>query len=139
MTLAPEVYSGFADDEFEVAVRFDPERALEEIRSQSPQWDEFLAEVTGLSSDPLEPIPVLQFPSRVDTVPDDVLRLAKDGFTTIVRVLFDPDYSEKLRLDSESWERAARRALDDVTDKIVLLLDMFDEVILEDQLNRTVV
>src|SRR5206468_3685132 len=132
MTLSPEIYSGFQNGEFSVAVRFDPDRALQNIRSESPQWDDFLADVVGLSEDPLEPIPVLQFPFLIDDIPDGVLALAHDGFTTIVRLRFYPGFSERLRFDSQGWEGATRRALNDVTDEIVLLLDMFDEVILDD-------
>ncbi|MDQ6880228.1 MAG: hypothetical protein M3082_21495 [Candidatus Dormibacteraeota bacterium] len=139
MTLSPEIYSGFQNGEFSVAVRFDPDRALQTIRSESPHWDDFLADVVGLSEDPLEPIPVLQFPFLIAEVPDEVRALARDGFTTIVRLRFDPAYSERLHFDSKGWEDATRRALNDVTDEIVLLLDMFDEVILDDQLRSEVV
>ena len=138
MTLSPEIYSGWDDSEFAVAVRFDPERALREIRSESPQWDAFLADVTGLSGDPLEPIPVLQFPFRVEAVPAEVIELGRNGFTTIVRLVFDEAHAERLHLDAQGWEQTARRALDDVTDKIVLLLDMFDEVVLDDRLRGDV-
>src|SRR5262249_12019669 len=103
MTLSPEVYSGFSDEDFEVAVRFDPERALEQIRACSPDWEEFLAEVTGLPSDPLAPIPVLQFPFPVEHIPEDVLELGRAGFTTVVRLAFDPAHAERLGLDAASW------------------------------------
>ena len=139
MTLSPEVYSGFSDGDFEVAVRFDPQRALEQIRACSPNWDDFLAEVTGLPDDPLAPIPVLQFPFPIQHIPEDVLQLGCAGFTTIVRLAFDPAHGQRLRLDGASWEAAARAALHDVTDEIVLLLDTFDDVVLEDRLEGEIV
>ncbi len=139
MTLSPEVYSGFADGEFEVTARFDPERALDQIRRCSPDWDDFLAEVTGLPADPLAPIPVLQFPFPVEHVAEDILQLGRDGFTTVVQLAFDPVHGERIRLDAASWEAAARTALRDVTDEIVLLLDTFDDVILDDRLSGEVV
>ena len=130
MTLSPEVYSGFSDEDFEIAVRFDPQRALEQIRACSPGWDDFLAEVTGLPDDPLAPIPILQFPFPIQQIPEDVLHLGRAGFTTVVRLAFDPAHGERLRLDGPSWEAAARAALCDVSDEIVLLLDTFDVVVL---------
>ncbi len=63
-----------------------------------------------------------------------MLELGRDGFTTVIRLQFDPAYSERPRLDAESWEADARHALGDVTDEIVLLLDMFDEVVVDDRL-----
>ena len=122
------MYSGFSDGDFEVAVRFDPQRAFEQIRACSPNWDDFLAEVTGLPDDPLAPIPVLQFPFPIQHIPEDVLQLGCAGFTTVVRLAFDPAHGQRLRLDGASWEAAARAALHDVTDEIVLLLDTFDDV-----------
>ena len=139
MTLTPEVYSGFSDDDFEVAVRFDPQAALSQIRACSPGWDNFLAEVTGLPDDPLAPIPVLQFPFPVQDIPEEVLHLGRSGFTTVVRLDFDPAHGERLRLDSASWETAARAALCEVTDEIVLLLDTFDDVVLDDRLKGEIV
>lgn len=134
MTLSPEVYSGFSDEDFEIAVRFDPQRALEQIRACSPGWDDFLAEVTGLPDDPLAPIPILQFPFPIQQIPEDVLHLGRAGFNTVVRLAFDPAHGERLRLDGPSWEAAARAALCDVSDEIVLLLDTFDDVVLKDRL-----
>ena len=139
MTLCPEVYSGFSDGQFDVAARFDPERALEQIKSCTREWEDFLAEVTGLPDDPLAPIPVLQFPFPVEHVADGILELGRAGFTTVVRLAFDPAHGERLRLDAAQWEATARTALHDVTDEIVLLLDTFDEVVLEDGLEGDVV
>lgn len=139
MTLCPEVYSGFSDGQFDVAARFDPERALEQIKSCTREWEDFLAEVTGLPDDPLAPIPVLQFPFPVEHVADGILELGRAGFTTVVRLAFDPAHGERLRLDAAQWEATARTALQDVTDEIVLLLDTFDEVVLEDGLEGDVV
>jgi hypothetical protein len=137
MSLAPEVYSGFTEGEFEVGVRFDAERALTQIRANSPDWDDLLAEVTGLSSDPLSPIPVLQFPFRMDAVPDEVADLGRGGYTTVIRLAFDPAHSDRLQLTADAWEAVARGALEDVTDEIVLLLDTFEQVILEDRILGT--
>jgi hypothetical protein len=139
MTLSPEVYSGFSDEAFEVAVGFDPQRALEQIRACSPEWDDFLAEVTGLPDDPMAPIPVLQFPFLIEHIPEDVLYLGRAGFTTVVRLAFDPAHRERLDLDAANWEATARAALRDITDEIVLLLDTFDDVVLEDRLEGEIV
>lgn len=139
MALTPEVYSGFDEGRFEVAVRFDPDRALAEVRARCPKWEEYLTEVTGLSDDPLDPIPALQFPFWVDAVPKAVVDLGSQGFTTIIRLSFDPAHADRLRLNKETWEATAREACRDVTDEILLLLEVFDEVVIDDTLEGEVV
>ena len=110
MSLTPEVYSGSYGGGFDVAVRFDPERALRDVRARCSHWDEYLKEVTGLSDDPLDPIPALQFPFWVEEIPQSALDLAGQGFTTVIQLHFDPTHADRLRLTAEAWEESARQA-----------------------------
>ncbi len=48
MSLRPELYSGLQAATPTLAVRFDPRRALELIRSNSPSWDEHVGAVDDI-------------------------------------------------------------------------------------------
>lgn len=126
ITETPEIYSGFGEDGAVLAVRFDAHRALEEIRKENQDWTDLLEQVIGLGQDPLEAISVLQYPWWRDEIPGDVRDLAAGGFDTVVRVPLDGSHIETVR-----------RALDEVSDEIVLLLDSFGQVVLEDRLVGT--
>jgi hypothetical protein len=58
----------------------------------------------------------------VREIPGDVRELADRGFDTVVRVPLDGSHIETVR-----------RALDEVSDEIVLLLDSFEQVVIEDR------
>lgn len=122
ITETPEIYSGFGEDKAALSVRFDARRALEEIRKENQDWTDLLEQVIGLGQDPLEAISVLQYPWWVDEIPVDVRDLADREFDSVVRVPLDDSHIETVR-----------RALDEVSDEIVLLLDSFEQVVLEDR------
>ena len=133
LTLRPEVYSGLRSSDPTLAVGFDPEAALEKIRGASDHWDERVAEAQGPDrDDPIAAVPVLRFPRWIDPLPTEVARLGEDGFDTVIRLPFDgrPE-------DADSWVKTVRKALEDVSDRILLLLGSFEEVRIEDLLEET--
>ena len=130
LTLKPEIYSGLRRSVPALAVGFDPEAAIQRIRDASPNWDERAAEAQGPDgNDPLAAVPVLRFPRWIEPLPQEVAELAKDGFDTIVRLPFD----SRLGDDADGWLQKVRAALGDVSDRILLLLGSFAEVIIEDR------
>ena len=130
LTLKPEIYSGLRQPESALAVGFDPERAIKKIREASPdRWDEWVAEAQKPEpNDPLAAVPVLRFPYWIDELPPEVAELAEDGFDTVIRLPFD----EHSKHSAQDWVQAVRRALEDVSDQILLLLGSFEEVRIED-------
>lgn len=137
MTSRPEVYSGLQEDEPTLAVRFDPNEALARIKAVSDSWEEFVADAQGLDiNDPLAPIPILRYPLWVDSLPEEIQRLADAGFDTAIRLPFDPAFARRRGLTEEDWINEVRRALnDDLSDPILLLLGTFSEVVVDDQLD----
>lgn len=132
LTLKPEIYSGLRQPESALAVGFDPEAAVDKIRAASPkQWDEWVAEAQKPEpNDPLAAVPVLRFPHWIDALPPDVAELAEDGFDTVVRLPFDKHFKHS----AQDWIETVRRALEDVSDRILLLLGSFKEVRIDDRL-----
>jgi len=138
VTLAPEIYSGLQGDEPGLAVSFDPHRARASIMDSSPRWEEHLRSVQGLDlSDELAAVPVLRFPHWVDALPNEVARLADDGFDTVIRLPFDPGSAQRRGLSEDAWLKTVRQALSDVSDQILLLLGSFTEIRVEDRLAST--
>lgn len=140
LTLTPEIYSGLAggDDDPGLAVAFDPEVALERIRSatrgpEGETWDDLITTVDGIDhGDELAGVPVLRFPRWLDHPPSEVLELAAAGFDTVVRLPFGATQEARLGLDRNGWLSTVRQALEDITDEILVLLGCFAEVTIED-------
>lgn len=147
VSLTPQIFSR-ADanaQEFALQVSFDPENALRKVRDSSRHWDDFIEELsdtvaTGDGS-ALAHLPVLRFPLWTDEVPEDVRRASAshDGtrFNTVVRLPYDPRFSDDLGLDEETWVDVVRGAVHDVTDEILVLLDAFERVVIEDDIKGT--
>jgi hypothetical protein len=134
----PQIYSGLQDDRPGLAVAFDPVRAQQRIGESSPDWEAFLASVQGIDlSDDLAAIPILRFPSWVDSLPADVEELAKNGFDTVVRLPFDQGPTHPRGLTSEDWLGTVRTAIAELTDQILVLLGFFSEVKIVDRLADT--
>ena len=95
ISLTPELYSGLQAATPTLAVRFDPRRALELIRSNSPSWDDHVAAVDDIRH-PLSAVPVLRYPMWVETLPAEVQALAEDGFDTVIRLPFDDQVQPEL-------------------------------------------
>lgn len=137
LSSTPEIYSGLSSDDPGLAVRFDPRAALKTIRNASPEWDRLAADhVREFKGNELAIVPVLQFPLWVESLPPAIEELARRGFETVVRVPFRDDLRPEPELDEEKWLAGVRDAIDRVTDEMLLLLGAFDEVILQDQLER---
>ena len=83
--------------------------------------------------DDLAVVPLLRYPFWVEQVPPEITELADEGFDTVVRLPFDQRFSERLGLDKSRWLKEIQTALKDVSDQIVLLLGVFDEVQIEDR------
>lgn len=130
VSLTPELYSGLQGAS-PVSVRFDPRIALERIRGASPNWDDHLRDIDDID-DPTQAVPVLRYPAWVDAVPDEVIRLQSEGFDTVVRLPFDDDLRPDPSLDREQWLGLIRRAIEGLTDEIIILLNTFDCVTVDD-------
>ncbi|WP_407669361.1 sacsin N-terminal ATP-binding-like domain-containing protein [Ornithinimicrobium avium] len=134
ITARPEIYSGLQDPKKLLAVRFDPGRALEQIKKVSPDWDAYLERTAALDrGDPHSAIPALRYPFWVDDVPHLVEELAAEGFDTVVRLPFDEQLAARRGRTKEDWLTAVRTALANVSDEILLLLGTFSEVTFHDQ------
>jgi len=136
LTHVPELYSGLANPEPTVAVRFDPRVALDLIRADSPTWDQDVAGISDIA-DPLAAVPILRYPSWVEEVPDDVTELAADGFDTVIRLPFNDSLRPDADLGLDQWLRTVRAGFADLTDQMLVLLGMFTSVEIEDKLNGT--
>jgi hypothetical protein len=136
LTLCPELYSGLAELQPTLAVRFDPRAALEVIRESSPEWDALIAEVDDIE-DPLSAVPILRYPMWVDELPGDVKELAADGFDTVVRLPFRYDLRPDPHLGLDKWLETVRAGFLDLTDQMLLLLGMFKCVEIDDRLAKT--
>jgi hypothetical protein len=129
----PEIHSGLRGAD-RLAVAFDVAAAAESIK-RAPRWDEYLAEVDNVEpDDPRTWVPVLRFPTWVEQVPDDVGALADAGYDTVVRLPLRGSADGSADLTVEQ----VRRALDTVTDEMLLLLDGFRQVTVEDRLRASV-
>lgn len=133
ISLTPELYSGLQAAKPTLAVRFDPRRALELIRSKSPSWDKHVAAIDDVL-DPISAVPVLRYPMWVETLPPEVQALANDGFDTVIRLPFDDDLRPEPTLDLDAWVRVVRGALTDLSDQMLLLLGTFDGLEIADRL-----
>ena len=140
---APQIFSRLQDPQNRVAVQFDPVRAQQRIVAvNGGRWEKWLAGVHGLDADdPLAAIPVLRYPEWIEDIPAGVQRMADNGFDTVIRLPFDELSANRLDLSIEAWLDTVRAALDQVSDRILLLLGTFDSVLLEDQIegSRTVI
>lgn len=136
ITSRPEIYSGLQEPEPVLAVRFDPESALERIRELSPEWDDLVAQAQGVDEDdPLSPVPVLRYPFWVNPLPDDIRDLRDRAFDTVVRLPFDVGLAERHGVGDQEWLDGVRRSLDDLTDQVLLLLGSFHTVEVEDRIS----
>ncbi|PWW25181.1 hypothetical protein JD79_04379 [Geodermatophilus normandii] len=131
VSATPELYSGLGPQGPRLAVRFDAEAALLQIRERSSGWEKYLSEVPDVERE-VDAVPVLRFPRWVEEPPPVVAELAAEGFTTVIRLPFTGAGPV------QDWLAVVRRALDDdVTDQILLLLGTFDEVVVDDRLANT--
>ncbi len=136
VTPCPQILS--RDDStqtFSLRVRFD--RALTEPlieRASGRSWRELVEtyDPKGLRDENAR-LPVLRFPHWLDT-PDPLTeaeaRLDECDFNTLVRLPFD----ERLGLTSARWLETVRRAMDGLGEEILILLDAFNRVVVEDRL-----
>lgn len=125
----PELYSSLSAPDGGVAVRFDPDSALATIRSASAEWDSLLAEDEEYVADPLLAVPVLRYPTWVDTKPAVVEELVDAGYATVIRLPMDPTTVQR-----DAWAEIVTEALHDVSDQILLLLECFDRVVIDNRL-----
>jgi hypothetical protein len=108
---------------------------LELIRSHSPAWDDHFAAVDDIH-DPILAVPVLRYPTWVDTLPAEVQALANDGFDTVIRLPFNDRLRPEPSTNRGAWLRLVRGALSDLSDEMLLLLGTFDRLEIVDRLDR---
>lgn len=134
MTSAPEIYSGFSAEGPALAIHFDRRKALEAIRSASPDWVSLAAEQIEEEGSELALVPVLRYPTWVDSMPAEVEDLASRGFETVIRIPFRDDLRPDPELDEARWLADVDIALGRLSDEMLLLLGAFDEVVVDDRL-----
>lgn len=132
VSATPEIYSTFTDGEPTLAVRFDAARARELILDQTPDWDTWVADQDEFQQDALQAIPVLRYPTWVDSAPAVVTELGSHGYATVVRLPRSPAFG-----DTQAWLAKVRDALRDVSDQILVLLGIFDRVRIENRVAGT--
>lgn len=132
VSVTPEIYSTFLDGEPALAVRFDAAEACDVIRSQTSEWDDWVAEQGEFDDDPLQAVPVLRYPSWVDSPPSTVTELGSQGYDTVIRLPHSPEMG-----DLEPWLVKVRDALGDVSDQILVLLGRFNSVRIENRVAGT--
>lgn len=141
ITRTPEIYSrSTPESPFDLRVRFDPDAARALVHEMSPDWDDLVRELASASTDDDrgERIPALRFPSWVDeSAPwlDDLDRPGGDKLDTLIRLPFRRNGATALGVDRDEFVRRVRRAMDEVSDEIVLLLGVFDRIVLQDRLD----
>lgn len=128
VSATPEIYSGFAEGEPSLSVKFDAAEARAFIHTQTPEWDSWVEEQDEFHDDPLQAIPVLRYPTWVDSPPRVVTELAHRGYDTVVRLPQSAGVG-----GVEPWLAKVRDALGDVSDQILVLLGIFDRVRIEDR------
>lgn len=132
-SVTPEIYSGFGDDGPSLAVRFDAAVARDLIRRETPEWDAWVGDQDEFRNDPLQSVPVLRYPTWVDSAPDSVRQLGRQGYETVVRLPHSAAVGEP-----GAWLAKVHAALSDVSDQILVLLGIFDRIRIEDQIAGTV-
>ncbi|MDY0061007.1 MAG: hypothetical protein RBU45_14445 [Myxococcota bacterium] len=141
ITRCPEILSR-ADHAgpFDLRVRFDPrftERTIDAC-SYPRTWAELVAECDpgGLRNKD-ERLPILRFPHWLESTPHLVeAEAVLDGvpFNTLVRLPYDAAFDTRLGLNPAEWLTRVREAMAGLSDEIVMLLDAFDRVVVEDRL-----
>lgn len=143
ISMTPEIYSGRRDQDFDLAVEFDPDDAVALVREKSHDWDwdKLVYEVPG-PPDPDLPahVPLLQYPMWVDDV-DARLGDSADfdgvSFDTLVRLPYDPRFDDKLVLTRDGFVAKVQWAIQRISDQMVLLLGAFGRIVIEDEIAGT--
>ncbi len=137
ITPRPELLSrSAAAGAFELRVRFD-RRLTEPLigeASGGKSWEQLVSayDPKGLR-DKHARLPVLRFPHWLDELPeglDEEAKLGALGFNTLVRLPFD----NAAGLTSADWLEVVRTAMDGLSEEILVLLDAFEQVHVEDRL-----
>ena len=140
---APQIFSRLQDQQNRVAVQFDPVRAQERIvEANGGRWEKWLAGVQGSM-----PTIHLQRSRCCATRNGSKTSLPVcNGWRTTASIPSSGSPSTNYpQTDStvsiEAWLDTVRAALDQVSDRILLLLGTFESVLLEDQIegSRTVI
>ena len=117
---------------------FDPERARSLVRQQTPEWDAFVRQLpSGDNPEGGDRIPTLLFPFWVDDEPGWLIDAGTyDGrsFDTVVRLPHDERFEEDTGLTAEDFRDKVLEGFEGVSDQIVVLLDAFGTIVIEDDL-----
>jgi hypothetical protein len=143
LSATPEIYSRDRSAEgWGVRVRYDPEEARTLVRKHSPDWDSLVRELvtSAHDEDGDDRIPILRFPLWVEQSPTwlDALDDRGHRLNTVVRLPYDARYSARLGLDRNGFISKVQSAFAEITDEMVLLISVFDEIVIDDQIAKTV-
>ena len=145
LTHAPRLYSrSDPSGAFDLQVKFDPDEARRLVRAASPDWDRLVASLPSAAADGSrgDRIPILRYPLWDDAPPswlDDASSADDRGFNTIVALPYDARFDSALELSSDEFIARVRRAFEDVSDEVVLLLAVFGSVLVEDEIDGSTV
>jgi hypothetical protein len=134
VTPCPQILSRVpSQGEFELQVRFDRELTEPLINLESPRtWEDLVRECDpeGLR-DKYARLPVLRFPHWIDEPAAEVQHEAvfeNVAFNTLVRLPYDV----RLGPTRDAWFETVRSAMSGLGDEILILLDAFERVVVED-------
>lgn len=143
ISLTPEIYSRrVPDGPFDLRVKYDPDQAVALVRKHSNGWNELVQRAAVEAEVPARPeqVPLLMFPVWSDEEPAwlaQASRLDDRAFNTVVRLSHDPRFDRRLGLDGGEWDQRVRKAVDELSDTIVLLLRSFKRIVIDDELRQT--
>jgi len=145
ITRTPEIFSREnTDNHFDLCVAFHPRKSEEIIKKQSDKsWKEWVSEYDAKGiKDKDQRLPVLRFPHWIDQ-PSEIVKTEAQWddaikFNTLIRLPYNPDFDSQLEIDKERWLKTVKAAMETVTDEIVILLNAFDRVIIENRLEGSV-
>ena len=139
ITRTPEIYSrDDTETPFTLRVSFDPSKSEHLLNhSHTKPWAQLVSEYDpkGIKNKD-QRLPILRFPQWIEQPSELVEEEAVwEGvkFNTLIRLPYDPAYDSILEITKERWLMTVETAMDGVTDEIVMLLDAFDQVILENR------
>ena len=145
LTHAPRVYSrSDPSGPYDLQIKFDPDEARRLVRAASPEWDRLVASLPSAAADGRrgDRIPILRYPLWDDAFPSWLAEASEAhdrGFNTIVALPYDARFDSILELSSDEFVARVRRAFEDVSDEVVLLLAVFGTVLVEDEIGGSTV
>jgi hypothetical protein len=139
LTRVPRLYSRRdAHGPFDLQIRFDPDEARRLVMNRSPKWDQMVGELLSSGAEEVgaDRIPVLRYPLWDDDPPawlDEVAEFEGHRFNTVVVLPYDSRYDSQLALTREEFVERVQRAIRELSDEVTLLLSVFGQIVIEDE------